>query len=226
MPFTSHLDELRHRLIRIIIGNVAGFLVCYGFAEKLVSILQKPYGRTLVFLFPAEAFYVTLKVAFFAAIWLETPLILYEVWSFVSPGLKDRERKFAKYFIFYGTGLFFLGIMFCYFVVLPFVMSFLLSYQGDIIRPMISATNYISFVTLLMFTFGVVFDLPLLVVMLTLIGIVTPDMMRKNRKFALMFMLVLAAILTPPDVFSQIIMTIPLIILYEVSIIVSSRLVQ
>jgi len=208
MPFTSHLEELRHRLIRIVIGNAIGFFLCYGFAERLVSILQRPYGQTLVFLFPAEAFYVTLKVSFFAALCLESPLILYEVWAFVSPGLKERERKFAKYFIFYGSGLFFLGIMFCYFIVLPFVMSFLLSYQGDIIRPMISATNYISFVTLLMFTFGMVFDLPLLVVILTLFGIITPDMMRKNRKFALMFMLVLAAILTPPDVFSQIVMTI------------------
>lgn len=225
MPFTSHLEELRERLIRVLIGIGIGFILCYGFQEEIISLLQRPYGQKLVFISPTEAFFVTLKVSFFAGIMLATPLILYEIWAFVAPGLKESEHKFARYFMIYGTVLFLTGVMFCYFVVLPIGVSFLLSYQSSLLQPMISVDNYMSFVLLFLFAFGIIFNLPLAIIILTRIGLVSPETLRRNRKFAYLITFIVGALLTPPDVFSQTMMALPLILLYEISIVISTRFV-
>ena len=226
MPFTSHLEELRRRLIRVFIGAGCGFLLCYGFSERIIFLLQKPYGQRLVFISPTEAFLVTLKVSFFAGVILAIPLIFHEIWAFAAPGLKNSEKNFAWYFMVYGTGCFVLGVLFCYFVALPFSMSFLLSYQTDLLMPMISVNHYVSFAFVFLFAFGIIFNLPLVILLLTRIGVVTPDTLRRNRKYALLITFVVGAVLTPPDVFSQTLMALPLIALYEISIIVSGYFVN
>lgn len=222
MSFTSHLEELRKRLIRVLVGIGIGFLFCYGFNEKIILLLQKPYGERLVFISPTEAFFVTLKVSFFAGIFLAIPLIFHEVWVFCAPGLKESEKKFTWYFMIFGTGLFCVGVLFCYFVVLPFGVKFLLSYQSPVLSPMISVNHYITFALLFLFAFGIIFNLPLVIALLTQIGVVGPDILRRNRRYAILVMFIVGALLTPPDVFSQIMMALPLIVLYEISIIVSS----
>ena len=226
MPFSSHLGELRRRLIRALTGIGIGFFLCYGFNEKLILLLQKPYGQKLVFISPTEAFFVTLKVSFFAGLVLAIPLIFHEIWAFTAPGLKESEKKFTWYFMIFGTVFFGVGVLFCYFVALPFGVTFLLSYQSDFLIPMISVDSYISFALLFLSAFGIIFNLPLAIVLLTKMGLVGPDTLRRNRRYALLVMFIVGAILTPPDVFSQIIMALPLIVLYEISIIISTYFVK
>jgi sec-independent protein translocase protein TatC len=141
---------------------------------------------------------------------------------FVAPGLLEKERKSAWYFVIYGTILFFVGVFFCYFVALPFGVSFLLSYQSDFLSPMISVGSYVSFALVFMLAFGVIFNLPLVIVLLTRFGIVTPQVLRKNRRYAMLVMFIAGAVLTPPDIFSQVMMALPLILLYEVSVALSA----
>ena len=162
-----------------------------------------------------------ISIAFFSAIVLTIPFILYQVWKFVAPGLLEKEKKAMIPFVFFSTVMFLVGGCFAYFIILPFGMKFLLAYGSSDIKPMISLGNYISFTTKLILAFGVVFELPLIMVFLTKLGMITPAFLSRNRKYAVLIVFIVAAILTPPDVFTQVLMAIPLLILYEVSIMLS-----
>lgn len=221
MPFTSHLGELRGRLIRVLIAVAVGFCLCYAFSERLLHFLWRPMGRELVFIAPTEAFFSHLKVAFLAGLVLAWPYICYQIWIFVAPGLYEHERRHTLPFVVGATAMFLLGGAFVYMLILPYGMAFLLGYGGTFLLPMISVGAYVSFALRLFLAFGAMFELPLVVVLLSKLGLVTPQFLSKNRKYVIVLSFLVAAVLTPPDVFTQVLMALPLLVLFEISIVLS-----
>lgn len=244
LPFTAHLVELRKRLMVSLVAVLAGFLLAFGFSEKLFELLTLPLrfdvlfklsypfihlaGKqspsSLVFLAPAEAFWAHMKISIIAGLVVSIPFLLAQLWKFISPGLREKEKRYAVPFILTATGMFYFGAAFCFLIILPFAMKFLLSYKTAGLTAMISVERYIDFCLKFMLAFGVVFELPLVMVFATRMGLVRPETLAKNRKYAFLLAFVAAAILTPtPDAFNQTLMAVPIIILYEGGI-VASRL--
>lgn len=225
LPFTSHLEELRKRLIRCFVAVIVGFLISYGFKEKLFDILIYPLmkvmkeGDTLIFTGISEAFFTFLKVSLLSGILLAIPVIMYEFWMFVAPGLYKNERRMMLPIIIISSFFFIGGALFGYFVVFPYGFQFLLGFATETLRPFPSMKEYLSFSAKLLLAFGFVFELPLVITFLAKIGLVTVDFLKANRKYAVLIFFVGSAILTPPDVVTQVMMAIPLMILYEISII-------
>ena len=224
IPLTSHLEELRKRLIVCFIAIGAGFILSYGFKEKLFQILTYPLisvmktDETLIFTGLPEAFFTYLKVSFLTGLILSAPVILYEFWVFVAPGLYHKERRLLLPVVFFSSLFFIAGALFGYFVVFPFGFKFFLGFATETIRPLISMREYLSFAAKLLIAFGLAFELPVVVTFLSRLGLVTVDFLKKNRKYALLLSFVCSAILTPPDVITQIMMALPLMILYEMGI--------
>jgi len=229
MPFTSHLEELRTRLVRIFTVIAALFVGCYFFKEKLFGILTRPLEDILpdkgsmIFTSLPEAFFTYLKVSFFAAVFLASPYILYQVWKFISPGLYDKERRYMVPFVVFSTIFFVGGALFAYFVVFPFGFRFFLAFGTEFIRPMLSLREFLSFTMKILLAFGIVFELPIFMFFLAKIGLVDSRRLVKNRKYAILLAFIVAAILTPPDVVTQVLMAIPLLLLFEISIWVVKR---
>lgn len=227
LPFTSHLEELRSRLIICLVAVVIGFAISYFFSEKLFELLVKPLQNELppdsllIFTGLPEAFFAYLKLSFFAGIFLGAPVILWQIWGFVAPGLYDHEKKYIFPFVTFSTILFFAGIAFCYYIVFPFAFKFFMGYSSDIIKPLPSIKEYLSFSFKLLLAFGIIFELPIFILFLAKLGVVNDRMLRSQRKFAILGIFIVAAILTPPDVVSQTLMAIPLMALYEISIFVA-----
>jgi len=225
IPFTAHLEELRRRLIVCFIAVGIGFVLSYGFKEKLFQILTRPLisvmetGDKLIFTGLPEAFFTYLKVAFLSGIILSTPIIFYQFWMFVAPGLYDKEKRLMVPIVFLSTLFFVGGSFFGYFIVFPYGFKFFLGFASEIIRPLPSMREYLSFASKLLLAFGVVFELPLVITFLAKLGMVSVSFLKKNRKYALLLFFVGAAILTPPDVVTQIMMALPLMVLYEISIV-------
>ncbi len=224
-PFTAHLDELRKRLIICFIAIGVGFVACYAFKEQLFYILVAPLqrvmksGDTLIYTHLPEAFFTFLKTALIGGIMLASPVLLYQFWMFMAPGLYDREKRLLVPILFLSTLFFIGGALFGYFIVFPFGFSFFLSFATETIRPMPSMREYLSFASKLLLAFGLVFELPLVITFLARLGIVSVAFLSKNRKYAILLFFVGAAILTPPDVVTQIMMALPLMVLYEISIV-------
>ena len=228
LPLTSHLQELRKRLILSFIAVGVGFVVCYAFADPIFTILAaplmnilKPKGGSLIFISVAEAFFTYMKVAFIASIILTSPFILYQIWAFIAPGLYQKEKKYVIPFVLGGSLFFALGVLFGYFVAIPFGFRFLLGYATDFIKPMPSMKEYLSFSIKFLLAFGLVFEFPVILVLLSRIGIIDAKMLARQRKYAILLIFVFAAVMTPPDVISQVLMGLPLIGLYELSILLS-----
>ena len=225
IPFTAHLEELRKRLIISFIAVGIGFALCYGFKEWLFQILTQPLisvmqdGETLIYTGLPEAFFTFLKVSFLGGLMIASPVIIYQFWMFVAPGLYDREKRLLLPIVFLSTLFFVGGALFGYFIVFPYGFQFFLGFATETIRPMPSMKEYLSFSAKLLLAFGLVFELPLVITFLARLGIVTVPFLKKNRKYALLLFFVGAAILTPPDVVTQIMMALPLMLLYEISII-------
>jgi len=245
MPFFSHLDELRKRIVYSLLAVGIGFVICFYFSESILGFLLAPLNRhlvfirrypfftlsarsnlpSLVFLAPAEAFWVHMKLAFFASIFFGLPFLFYQIWKFVAPGLLPKEKRYAIPFVIVSTLLFVAGSAFCLFIVLPFALQFLLTYKTEHLRPMLSIGNYFDFSLKFLLAFGLIFELPLAMVLATRLGFLTPEFLARNRKYAILANFVLAAILTPtPDILNQSLMAIPLCLLYEVGIIASRLL--
>ena len=224
LPFTSHLEELRKRLIRCSIAVIIGFLISYGFKEKLFAILTRPLmqvmdaGDTLIFTGIPEAFFTFLKVSLLSGLLLAIPVIMFEFWMFVAPGLYKNERKLMLPIVIISSFFFVGGALFGYFIVFPYGFQFLLGFATETLRPFPSMKEYLSFSAKLLLAFGFVFELPIVITFLARIGLVTVDFLKKNRKYAILLFFVGSAILTPPDVVTQVMMSIPLMILYEISI--------
>jgi sec-independent protein translocase protein TatC len=225
MPFTAHLEELRKRLIVCFIAIGIGFIAAYGFKEDLFKILMKPLiaamspGEKLIFTGVAEAFFCYLKVAFLAGILMAVPVIMYELWLFIAPGLHTHERRFLAPAVILSSFFFMGGALFGYFVVFPYAFKYLMSFASDYVKPLPDMKEYLSLASMLLLAFGLIFELPLFLTMLARIGIVSAPFLKKNRKYALILSFVVAAILTPtPDIVNQLLMAGPLIVLYEISI--------
>ena len=227
LTFTSHLEELRKRIIICIIAVALGFSVSYFFAEQIFSVLVKPLKEELppdsllIFTALPEAFFAYLKLSLFSGIILASPVILWEVWCFVAPGLYDHEKRYVYPFVTFSTLFFAAGVLFGYIVVFPISFKFLISYGSELIKPLPSIKEYLSFSCKMLLAFGIIFELPLFVLFLAKIGIIDDKMLRSKRKFAILGVFIVAAILTPPDAVSQVLMALPLIILYEISILVA-----
>ena len=230
MSLIEHLTELRRCLSISLIGIGVSFTASFYFSEQLLKLLTgfipSEKRLTFVFLSPAEALWSNFKVALFAGIILALPVVLYQIWRFVSPGLSEKERRYGPLFLVLVILSFGIGLAFCYFVVLRLAMNFLLSYKTADLTPMISIGYYLDFVIKFMLAFGIIFELPFIIIFLTRIGLFTPEFLAKNRKYAILLNFIIAAVLTPtPDVFNQLLMAVPLIVLYEVGII-GARIVR
>lgn len=220
----EHLIELRARLVRAIIGLLAVLLVLLPFsrtiytwlAEPLIS--QLPNGQTMIATNPAGAFFAPLKLTFFVALFVAVPWLLYQLWSFVAPGLYAREKRLAVPLLASSVLLFYLGCAFAYFLVLPAVFHFLTTFRPEVIAITPDANAYLDFVLAIFFAFGTSFELPVAMVILVLLGWVTPQQFKESRGYAVVGIFVVAAVLTPPDVVSQLLLAIPMCILYELGI--------
>ncbi len=225
IPFTSHLEELRRRLIICFIAVTVGFILSYGFKEKLFQILTAPLvaimheGDSIIFTGLPEAFFTYLKVSFISGLLLACPVIIYQFWMFVAPGLYKKEKSLLIPIVILSTFFFLGGALFGYFIVFPFGFKFFLGFASDTIRPLPSMGEYLKFSSKLLLAFGIVFELPIVITFMAKLGLVTVDFLKKNRKYALLLFFVGAAIITPPDVVTQVLMALPLMVLYEISII-------
>lgn len=226
-PFLSHLEELRKRLILCAITVGIGFVVSYIFSETLFTLLISPLrerlpdGDRLIFTNLPEMFLAYIKTAFIAGILLASPVIFYQLWMFIAPGLYQKEKRYVIPFVLFSTVLFVGGALFGYFVVFPFGFRFFLGYANDYIQALPSVKQYFSFSTKLLFAFGIVFELPVVIFFLSRMGLVTVDFLRKKRKYAILLTFALGALLTPPDVITQCMMAIPLLLLYELGIFIA-----
>ncbi len=228
MTLRDHLTELRKRLCYIFLFILVGFCVCWAWAEPMFHIMMEPLYQALPaarqelnFTHPTEAFFCYMKVAFVAGLFLTSPLIFWQIWSFVAPGLHKEEKIYLLPLSFFSALFFLAGAAFCYYVSLPFVFDFLMSYNSEHIRSMLKMEDSLSFVLQLVVAFGFIFEMPLFVFFLARMGIITAAWMRKVRRYAILTSVIVAAILTPPDVMSQLLMAGPLLILYELSILVA-----
>lgn len=227
MSFMEHLGELRTRIVRSLIGVLVGLVIAFPLSQRVVDYLARPIqatGNTLVFLAVTEAFWVQMKVALIAGLFIASPVIMWQIWSFVAPGLYQTEKKYAAPFVIIGSLMFIGGGAFSLFVVTPYAINFLLSFARPGLQPMISIGSYIDFLLKFTVAFGLVFELPLALTLAARMGVVTPKTLARNRKYAVLGAFIAAAALTPtPDAFNQMLMAGPLIILYEVGI-VSARI--
>jgi sec-independent protein translocase protein TatC len=228
MSLTAHLEELKTRLIRVLIVVGVGFGVCYLFKDWSFKVITKPLvdampaQSSMIFTGLPEAFFIHMKIAFFASMLLTAPYTLFEIWRFVSPGLYRNEKKYVIPFVFFSTLLFGSGVLFGYYIALPPAFAFFVSFSTDFLKPMISFREYLSLTLKFLLAFGLCFEMPVFMFFLAKIGIVNAKMLSKQRRYAILIIFIAAAILTPsPDALSQIIMAIPLMILYEVSIVVA-----
>jgi sec-independent protein translocase protein TatC len=226
MPFTEHLAELRKRLIICFVGIGVGFAIAYSFKESLFVLLMQPLkgamspGQKLIYTGLPEAFFVYIEVSFFGGILFAAPLILFQMWLFIAPGLYKNEQRFLLPLLVLSCFFFAGGVLFGYSVVFPYAFKYLLGFESDLVQALPSMREYLALATTLLIAFGFIFQLPLIMTMLARFGIVTPRFLSKNRKYAFLLSFVVAAIVTPtPDVVNQLLMAGPLVVLYEVSIV-------
>ena len=233
-PFVEHVYEFRKRLLIIIITLGIGMVLSYGFSEEIFRLLLLPFERIshlqenrMVYLGLTEAFTTYLKVAFWGGLTLSFPIIIYQLWKFVSPGLKETEKKILKPFFITAPFLFIMGSLFAYFCVIPLAWSFFLSFENSTLPlPLIfeaRMSEYFSLVLSFLLAFGLSFQFPLVLIGLFHLGFISSKSLILKRKYAIILIFIVAAILTPPDVLSQILLALPLMLLYEGAIWVIKR---
>ncbi|MBK7090250.1 MAG: twin-arginine translocase subunit TatC [bacterium] len=220
MPFLEHIEELRKRLIKIILSIIGFAIVAYFFSDQLVELVVKPVG-TVYFRQPAGAFMLRMKLAGFAGLVMAIPVVLFQFWRFVIPGLYKREVKYLVPVTILGTIFFFGGAGFCFFGVIPNAIKFLQEFGTENVKPLIDVSDYFSFVFWMCVAFGAVFQLPIIAYFLGRIGLITAQTLRRGRRFAVIGILIVAALITPtPDAFSMMLLAVPLYVLYEISVFV------
>jgi sec-independent protein translocase protein TatC len=239
MPFWSHLEELRKRIVFVLIAVAIGFGISFSFSEDLLGILLLPMNmkiglqaafpyvtftpnteiQQLYFTTLTEPFMSHLKIAFVAGLILSVPVILFQIWKFISPGLMPRERRYSGYFVVFSTLFFAIGVLFCFFLLLPFAVPFLMGYKTEHLKAIVTIGQYIDFTLKFLLGAGAVFELPLVIILLSRMGIINPSGLAKFRKFAFLISFILGAILTPtPDVFNMTLMSLPIYFLYELGL--------
>jgi sec-independent protein translocase protein TatC len=227
----DHLIELRSRLLRGVAGLIAVLLVMLPFGNKLYAALAAPLlaklppGGQLIAVEVASPFFAPVKLAFFAALMISMPWLLYQAWAFVAPGLYQREKRLAMPLLVSAVTLFYAGCAFAFFLVLPAVFGFLTKIAPEGVAMMTDITAYLDFVLVIFFAFGASFELPVALVIAALLGWVTPDQLKESRGYAVVGIFIVAAVITPPDVVSQLMLAIPMCALYEVGILAARWLV-
>jgi sec-independent protein translocase protein TatC len=228
----SHLIELRQRLLRSVIAIGIAFVPCAIYANDLFTLvatplIQKmPQGASLIATSLVAPFMAPFKLALFVALFVAMPYVLYQVWAFVAPGLYKREKRFAVPLVVSSIVLFYGGLAFAYFVVFPLMFAFLTTTAPTGVQVMTDMTNYLDFVLLLFFAFGIAFEVPVAVVLLAATGLVRIETMTKNRGYVILGIFIIAAFLTPPDALSQTFMAGPMYLLYELGIVLSRILLK
>lgn len=226
----GHLLELRSRLLRGVIAVLAVFLCLMPFASELYArfsspILSKlPSGSQLQAIDVAGGFFIPIKLAFFAALLLAMPYLIHQAWAFVAPGLYQSEKRLARPILLAAVALFYVGCAFAWFLVLPMVFGFLAMFTPDTVAMVPDVARYLDFVLVILLAFGLSFELPVAVVILVVLGVVTPAQLREARGYVVVGVFILAAVITPPDVVSQLMLAIPLCLLYEIGIIAGALL--
>jgi len=225
LPLTSHLDELRRRLLYSLAFFACAFAASFNYSALLFRIIKHPISGVvdkLVFFSPTEAFAVYLNISFTASLILSMPFLLYQAWKFIEPAAGSGLKGNVFFFVGGAMFAFSLGVLFSYFILIPPALKFLLGFAGADLQPVISAQNYISFVTWLVMGTGLVFEMPVLSYILTKLGIINHRLLRSKYRFAIVAILVMAAILTPTsDIFNMTLFAAPMLVLYELSIWIS-----
>lgn len=228
----SHLVELRERLLRAVIAIAILVVPCAVFQDRLFTLVatplieKMPQGTSMIATSPVSPVMVPLKLAFMTAVFLAMPYVLYQVWAFVAPGLYKNEKRFAIPLVFSSIVLFYAGIAFAYFVVFPLMFAFLTTTAPQGVQMMTDIGNYLDFILLLFFAFGIAFEIPVATVLLAATGMVRVETMTKNRGYVILGIFVIAAFLTPPDAISQSFMAVPMYLLYEIGIVLSRILLK
>jgi sec-independent protein translocase protein TatC len=226
-PFVSHLKELRDRILVCVIALGIAFIVTFYFKERIFDFLMQPFIKVMpakssfIFTYVTEAFLTYFKMSIVAAVFLSSPVILYEFWMFVAPGLYEKEKKYVVPFIFFGSVCFISGALFCYYVVMPTTYRFFVSYGSEFVTPMPDLKGYMSLTLRMLIIFGVIFELPLVAFFLSKIGVINHKLLSSKRRYAILAIFIVSAIITPPDIASQVLMAIPLWGLYELSILIT-----
>jgi sec-independent protein translocase protein TatC len=227
MPFLDHLEELRWRIIKILAALVVASIVCYIFSDFLFGWLRWPLQRAvpdgsvdLNFLKVGEGFTVRIKLSILAGIFISIPVTIYQIWRFVMPGLYDREKRIVVPLVASSSILFLVGAAMCFIWVLPFTINFLLRIAPEDVKPVLTINEYLNFVMWTTLAYGLVFQLPIVAFFLGRLGIINHKLLAKGRRYAIVGVAALAAIVTPPDVFSMAMMGLPLYLLYEISILI------
>jgi sec-independent protein translocase protein TatC len=221
----EHFSELRKRLMIIAIAVIIGTILSYKYIDLLIDIIVKPsQGLDFIYLSPPELFMAYIKIALLVGFTITSPITLIQIWLFVKPGLKVKERKYLLFSLLMGVVFFIVGVVFSYFTIIPITINFFVQVQVAQISPLFSFENYISFILSLLLSFGLVFELPLLISLLSMLNLVTTNTLKKYRKIVILVTFIVAAILTPPDVLSQTLMAIPMLFLYEFSILIATSI--
>ena len=224
IPVTHHLIELKNRLVQVALVVSLFFGVCFYFIDFLLLWLEDPLPKKyaeLTFITPTEPFFTAMKVSFMGSMFISMPWILYHIWEFIAPGLKVKEKKVTALFVAFGTLFFLFGGLFCYFLVVPLGLKFLLNYGTTWWKMQVTIGFYFSFVVKMILAFAFAFQTPLIMVLLTKFGVISTIKMKLYRKWAFLGTFGLAAVLTPPDIITQVLLAFPLYGLYEFGIIVS-----
>lgn len=229
MGLLDHLNELRWRLVRCFIAALVGFCLCWAVVEPLFDILTLPLNNALgavgahaQYTSMPEPFFTRMLVAFVAGLFISSPFIFYQIWAFIAPGLYDEEKRFIIPVAVISALFFIGGGLFCYFIVFPYAFNFFIGFSTQSIQITPRISDYLDFILKLLLAFGLIFEMPLFSFFLSRMGVLTADMMRRGRRYAVVGIFIVAAILTPPDVVSQLLMACPMLILYECSILVAA----
>ena len=223
MSLVGHLDELRKRLVIIVIVNFVAAVLLFSQTEFIMSyLLEVNPGMELVYTTPSELLTVYIQLAFILAITICSPVTVYQIWAFIEKGLYEKEKKAILFTLIFGVVFFILGVAFCYFMVLPTTLEFFIRIAIEEVSSMLSIKSYVSFVNMMLLSFGLVFEMPVVVFLFSKLGILKPEFLKKNRGLLIIAIFVFAAVITPPDVVSQLMLGIPMVILMEFSILIST----
>ncbi len=226
MTLMQHLEELRKRIVRAFAAWFVAFMVCYNYAEQMYLQISKPLRAALppdtklVFISATEPFFAYLKIGAFAGLLVALPIIFWQVWGFIAPGLYAHEKRYVVPFVVLSSGCFIAGTLFGFFVAFPLMFGFLVQAgtAGGEVVPMLSMGSYLSLASQMLLAFGITFELPIIIFFLARMGVVGYPLLARNRKFALLICFVLGAIFSPPDIISQTVLAVPMFILYELGI--------
>jgi sec-independent protein translocase protein TatC len=223
LTLVGHLGELRKRLTIIAVAFIVASGVSYTYIQLIIDDILKPGSKlSFIYVAPAELLLAYVKLSIIAGITIASPIIFWQVWAFVKPGLKKSEKRAIITSLIGGTVFFVMGVIFAYKIIAPFTLEFFYNLRTEDINPMISIGSYVGFLTTILLSFGIIFETPIIIILLTRLGIIEPKFLKKNRKYIILLVFVIAAIITPPDVISQILLAGPMILLFELGVLVST----